>query len=86
MTISIECRYAECRDYVNVKLCVIMLHVITQNVVMLHVIMRNVVMLHVIMLNVVKLSVVATKTMFNKCVGEFMSFPRLNFVESIKNL
>jgi len=51
---SIECHYAECRDYLNVMLSVIML-----NVVVLSVIRLNVVMLSVIRLNVVMLSVVA---------------------------
>ncbi len=43
---SMKCHYAECRDYLNVVLCIVML---------------NVVMLSVVRLNVVMLSVVAPK-------------------------
>jgi hypothetical protein len=35
---SIECHYAECRDYLNVMLVVIMLNVVMLNVVMLSVV------------------------------------------------
>jgi len=44
MTFSIECHYAQCRDYLKLMLCVIML---------------NVSMLSVVILNDVMLSVVA---------------------------
>jgi hypothetical protein len=43
---SIECHYAECRDYLNVMLCVIM---------------KNVIVLSVVSLNVVLLRVIAPK-------------------------
>ncbi len=61
---SIECHYAECRDYLNVMLSVIMLSVVMLSVVMLSVVMLSVIMLSVIMLsvvilNAVRLSVVA---------------------------
>ncbi len=56
---SMECHYAECRDYLNVKLSIVMLNVIMLNVVMLNDVMLNVVMLSVVWLNVVMLSVVA---------------------------
>ena len=42
---SIECHYAECCDYLNVTLSVIMLNVIRLNVIRLNVIRLNVVML-----------------------------------------
>ncbi len=51
---SIECHYAECHDYLNARLSVVVL-----NVVMLSVVRLNVIMLSVIRLNVVMLSVVA---------------------------
>ncbi len=44
---SIECHYAECRDYLNVMLSVIMLYVVLLNVVRLSVIRLNVVMLRI---------------------------------------
>ena len=50
---SIECHYAECRDYLNVIQSVIMLNVVMLSVVMLTVVMLSVVMLSVIMLSVV---------------------------------
>jgi hypothetical protein len=50
---SKQCHYAECRDYLNVMLSVVMM-----NVVMLSVVMMNVVMLSVVRLNVIVLSVV----------------------------
>ncbi len=40
---SIECHYAECRDYLNVILSVVMLSVVRLNVVMLSVVMLSVV-------------------------------------------
>ncbi len=45
---SIECHYAECRDYLNSMQSVIML-----NVVMLSIVRLNVIMLSVVMLSVV---------------------------------
>ncbi len=62
MTVSIECRCAECRyakchDYLNVMRSVIMLNVIMLNVIILNVGMLNIVMLNVVMLNVVMLSI-----------------------------
>ncbi len=45
---SIECHYAECRDYLNVMLSVVMLSVIMLNVIMLNVIMLSVIMLSVV--------------------------------------
>jgi hypothetical protein len=39
---SIECHYAECRDYLNVMLNVVMLSVVRLNVVMLNVVMLSV--------------------------------------------
>ena len=51
---SIECHYAECRDYLNGKLSVVML-----NVIMLSVVMLNGIMLSVVRLNVVMLSAMA---------------------------
>ncbi len=57
MTLSIECRYAKCRDYLNVILSFVMLNVITLSVVRLNVVMVSDVMLSVIMLSVVMLSV-----------------------------
>jgi len=36
MTLSIECHYAECRDYLNVMLSVIMLTVVMMSVFMLN--------------------------------------------------
>ncbi len=51
---TIECHYAECRDYLKY-----MFSVIIMNVVMLSVVMLSVVMLSVVRLNVVMLSVVA---------------------------
>ncbi len=45
---SIECHYAECRDYLNVTLSVVMLNVVMLSVVMLSVVMLNVVMLSVV--------------------------------------
>ncbi len=56
---SMECHYAECRDYLNVMLSVVMLNVILLNVIMLNDVMLNVVNLSVVWLNVVMLSVVA---------------------------
>ncbi len=49
-----ECHYAQCRNYLNAMLSVVM-----QNVVMLSVIRLNVVILSVVRLNVVMLSVAA---------------------------
>jgi len=49
-----ECCYAECRDYLNVILSVVIL-----NVIMLSVVRLNVIMLSVSRLNVIILSVVA---------------------------
>jgi hypothetical protein len=43
-----ECCYAECRDYLNVMLSVVMLIVVRLNVVMLSVVRLNVVMLSVV--------------------------------------
>ncbi len=48
---SFECHYAECRDYLNLMLSVIMINVV----------MLNVIMLSVVRLNVVTLSVIAPK-------------------------
>ncbi len=45
---SIECRFAECRDYLNVMLSVVMLNVIILSVITLNVIMLNVVVLSVV--------------------------------------
>ncbi len=58
---SIECLYAECRDYVNVIMSVVWLNAVMLNVVMLNVIMLNVFMMSVVMMNVVMLSVVAAQ-------------------------
>ncbi len=63
MTISIECfyterRYAECRDYLNV---------------MLSVIMRNSIMLSVIMMNVVMLNVVAPERLVKEVIIKALS-------------
>jgi len=45
---SIECHYAECRDYLNVMLSVVMLSVDRLNVIMLNVARPNVVILSVV--------------------------------------
>jgi hypothetical protein len=55
---SIDCcytehRYAECHDYLNVLLNVVMLNVIMLSVVILNVVMMGVVILNVIMLGVI---------------------------------
>jgi hypothetical protein len=42
MTHSIECQYAECRNYLNVMLRVFMLNIIMPSVVLLSVIMMSV--------------------------------------------
>ncbi len=55
---SIECHYAECRDYLNVMLSVIRLKVVMLSVIRLKVVMLNVVMLSVVMLSIVRLNVV----------------------------
>ncbi len=55
---SILC-YAECHDYLNVTLSVIMLIVVVLSVILLNVVMLNVEMLNGIMLNGVMLRVVA---------------------------
>ncbi len=57
MTLSIECRYAKCRDYLNVILSFIMLIVIMLSVVRLNVVMMSDVMLSVVMFSVAMLSV-----------------------------
>ncbi len=57
--LCIECRFAECRNYIYVMLSVIMLSVIMLSVIMLSVIMLSVIMLSVIILNTLMLSVVA---------------------------
>jgi hypothetical protein len=62
MTLSIECRYAECHFYgilTVVLLNLIMLTVVLLCAIMLSDVMLNVVMLSDVMLNVVMLSVVA---------------------------
>ncbi len=56
---SKECHYAECRDYLNVMLNLVMLSVVRLNVIMLNVVMPNAVMLSVVRLNVIMLSAVA---------------------------
>jgi hypothetical protein len=38
MALSIECRYIDCRDYLNVMLSVIMLNVVVLNVITLNVV------------------------------------------------
>ncbi len=48
MALNIECCYAECRDYSNVKLRVILLSIVIQNVVKQSVIILNVVVLSVV--------------------------------------
>jgi hypothetical protein len=62
--LSIECHYAEwcyadCRNYLNFMLSVVMLNVVMLNVVMMSVVRLSVVRLSVIRLNAVMLSVVA---------------------------
>jgi hypothetical protein len=57
---SIECHYAECRNYLNVMLSVVML-----SVVMLSVVTLNVIRLSVVRLNVIMLSVEALFSVFN---------------------
>jgi hypothetical protein len=54
---SIECHYAECRNYLNVILSVVMLSVV----------MLSVVMLNVVMLSVVMLSVVSAERRYSEC-------------------
>jgi hypothetical protein len=49
----VECRYAECCDYLIVMLSVIMPNVVMPNAVMLSVVMLSVVMLSVVMLSAV---------------------------------
>jgi hypothetical protein len=58
MTFRIMCHYpecfcAECRDYLNVMLSIIILNVVMLSVIILNVGLLNVVMLSVVMLNVV---------------------------------
>ncbi len=62
---SIECHYAECRDYLNVMLNVVML-----NVVMLNVVMLNIVMLSVVRQNVVMLSVMAPSILLTPIISD----------------
>jgi hypothetical protein len=58
MTLIIECHYAECRDYLNVMMCVVILNVIMLSAFVLNVIMLSVNMLNVIILNVITLYVI----------------------------
>ncbi len=58
MTHSADYHYAESRDYLNVKLGVIMLNATMLGLIMLNVMMLSVIILSVIMLNVITLSVV----------------------------
>jgi hypothetical protein len=55
---SFECHYAECPDYLNAMLSLIMLNFIMLSVIMLSAVMMSAVMLNVIMLSVVMLNVV----------------------------
>jgi hypothetical protein len=56
------CRYAECRDYLNVMLSVVMLIVVMLNIVMLNVIMLSVDGLNAIFLSVVVPNQLTQKT------------------------
>jgi hypothetical protein len=68
---SIECHYAECRDYLNV---------------MLSVILKNVIMLSVVSLNVVLLRVIAPKNICY-CLRLITRFPSVSlFLEYLQEL
>jgi hypothetical protein len=69
-----ECHYAECRDYLNVILRVIMLSVIMLSVIMLSVIMLSVIMLSVIKLSVIMMSVVILSVVL-ECRGALKMLP-----------
>jgi hypothetical protein len=59
ITLSIECRYAEYHNYLNVMLSAIMMSLVMLKGVMLNGVTLNDVMLNGVILNVVMLSVVA---------------------------